>query len=177
MEKNIIRDGCCSRNKGAYWKLYKAYIFPSLLLFFLLAAGCNKEPEYLPGQSVQGIRAPISKVLFSPIAFDGAVLKIEGYIVGLIVEGQLDGEDAPSEAPGLNEDDSEDLTTLFKLMDTKGNYINIILPGTWEIYDDDYVIVGGTYRNNGNELEAHQFDVVEFEEDEREEEIQKRDDW
>jgi len=131
----------------------------------------------MPGQSVQGIRAPISKVLFSPIAFDGAVLKIEGYITDLIVEGQIDNENASSEAPGLSKADPEDLTTLFKLMDTKGNYVNIILPGTWEISDDDYLIVGGTYRKNGNELEARQFEVVEFKENEKEGEIQKRDEW
>gem|GEM_PF-787519 len=173
----MVRDSCSLRDKGVSWKFRKTYLFSSLLLIFLVAAGCNKKSEYMPGQSVQGIRAPISKVLFSPIAFDGAVLKIEGYITDLIVEGQIDNENASSEAPGLSKADPEDLTTLFKLMDTKGNYVNIILPGTWEISDDDYLIVGGTYRKNGNELEARQFEVVEFKENEKEGEIQKRDEW
>ncbi len=177
MQKNIIRDGCYLRVREASWILFKAYLLPSLLLILLIAAGCNKEPEYIPGLTVQGIRAPISKVLFSPIAFDGAVLKIEGHITDLIVEGQIEDSDAPSEVPEIEETDPEELTTLFKLMDTKGNYINIILPGTWELADDDYIIVGGTYRKNGNELEARQIEVVEFEEDDKEEEIQRRDEW
>lgn len=177
MQNNINTNHSFGIGRGAPSLLFKASISTVFLCFLIITAGCNKKPKYIPGQTVQGIRAPISKVLFSPIAFDGAMLKLEGYIVGLIVEGQIEDEDASSEAPGLSEDEPEELTTLFKLIDTKGNYVNVILPGTWEIYDDDYVVVGGTYRKNGNELEAREFEVVEFEEDKKEKEIQKRDEW
>lgn len=177
MQKNIIRDGCVLGDKGKSLNLFKMFLLPSVLLFLVMTAGCNKKPEYIPGQTVQGIRAPISKVLFSPMAFDGAVLKIEGHITDLIVEGQIEDGDAPSGVPEITDADPDDLTTLFKLIDTRGNYINIILPGTWDIVDDDYIVVGGTYRKNGNELHAREFEVVEFEEEKKEEEIQKRDDW
>ncbi len=177
MEKNIIRDGRVLGYKGESMNLFKMFLLSSVLLLLVITAGCNKEPEYIPGQTVQGIRAPISKVLFSPIAYDGAILKIEGYIIDLIVEGQIEDSDAPSEAPEITEADPEDLTTLFKLIDTKGNYMNIILPGTWDIAEGDYLVVGGTYRKNGNELHAREFEVVVFDEDEKEEEIEKRDEW
>ena len=153
------------------------YLLPAFFLILFIAAGCNKDPEYIPGQTVQGIRAPISKVLFSPIAYDGAQLKLEGHITDLIVEGEIDDEASPTEMPEIEETDPEELTTLFKLVDTKGNYVNIILPGTWEIVENDYVVVGGTYRKDGNELEARQFEVVDFKEDEREKIIQRRDEW
>ena len=177
MQKNIINDGCVLGDKGESWSLFKTCLLPSFLFFLIITTGCNKEPEYIPGQTVQGISAPISKVLFSPLAFDGAQVKVAGNIVGLIVEGSIDDAETPSGAPEVEETDPDDLTTLFKLMDTKGNYLNIILPGTWEIQDGDYVVVGGIYRKNGNEIEAREIELVEFEEEKREVEIEKRDEW
>ena len=168
MQKNIINHGCGAAFGGSFCK---TYLLPSFVLFLLITTGCNKEPEYIPGQTVQGIRAPIAKVLFSPIAYDGAILKLEGNIVGLVVEGEIDDSETPSGAPEIPESDPEELTTLFKLMDTKGNFINIILPGTWEIEDGDYVVVGGIYRKDGNEIEAREIELVEFDEEKREEEF------
>ncbi|MEE9238735.1 MAG: hypothetical protein V3U58_04155 [Thermodesulfobacteriota bacterium] len=55
-----------------------------------------------------------------------------------------------------------------------------MLPGEWEIVDNDYLIVGGIYRKNGNELEAQQFEIVDFEKKDekgRDKEIEKRDEW
>jgi hypothetical protein len=53
------------------------------------------------------------------------------------------------------------------------------MPGSWEIADDDYLIVGGIYRKNGNILEAGQFEkiVLEGDDKDKDEEIQKRDNW
>jgi len=148
-------------------KIERTYImFP---LFLLLAvAGCNKEPEYIPGLAIQGYRAPISKILFSPIAYDGATVAIEGF-VREYAEEKEDGSDTDT-----------DVTTTFKLTDLKGNYINILMPGPWEVVENDYLIVGGIYRKNGNELEARQFENVDFEEKDekdRDKEIEKRDEW
>jgi hypothetical protein len=148
-------------------KIEGTYIIIPLLLL-LLIAGCNKDPDYIPGLGIQGYRAPISKILFSPLAYDGATLAIEGFARDF-AEEPVDGSDT-----------SEDITTTFKLTDLKGNYIIILLPGQWEIVDNDYLIVGGIYRKNGNELEAQQFEIVDFEKKDekgRDKEIEKRDEW
>jgi hypothetical protein len=148
-------------------KIERTYIIIPLLLL-LLIAGCNKDPDYIPGLGIQGYRAPISKILFSPLAYDGATLAIEGFARDF-AEEPVDGSDT-----------SEDITTTFKLTDLKGNYIIILLPGQWEIVDNDYLIVGGIYRKNGNELEAQQFEIVDFEKKDekgRDKEIEKRDEW
>jgi hypothetical protein len=148
-------------------KIERTYIIIPLLLL-LLIAGCNKDPDYIPGLGIQGYRAPISKILFSPLAYDGATVAIEGFARDF-AEEPVDGSDT-----------SEDITTTFKLTDLKGNYIIILLPGQWEIVDNDYLIVGGIYRKNGNELEAQQFEIVDFEEKDekgRDKEIEKRDEW
>jgi hypothetical protein len=140
----------------------KLYLITAVLLS-LIAAGCNKEPEYIPGSSIQGFRAAISKILFSPIAYDGATLAVEG------IAAQVKETDTGQ----------EDIGTEFKLVDLNGNYINVDMPGSWEIADGDYLIVGGIYRKNGNILEAEQFEKIVLEGDDREqdEEIQKRDNW
>jgi len=148
-------------------KIERTYIIIPLLLL-LLIAGCNKDPDYIPGLGIQGYRAPISKILFSPLAYDGATVAIEGFARDF-AEEPVDGSDT-----------SEDITTTFKLTDLKGNYIIILLPGEWEIVDNDYLIVGGIYRKNGNELEAQQFEIVDFEKKDekgRDKEIEKRDEW
>jgi hypothetical protein len=133
------------------------------VLLFAVAAGCNKEPEYVPGMSVQGFRASISKILFSPIAFDGATVAVEG-IAASVSEVNPEREDAE---------------TTFRLVDLNGNFINVEMPGSWEIADNDYIIVGGIYRKNGNIIEAAQFELVELEGDDEDQdkEIQKRDNW
>jgi hypothetical protein len=132
-------------------------------MLFALAAGCNKEPEYVPGMTVQGFRASISKILFSPIAFDGATVAVEGIAASV---SEVDPE-------------QEDAMTNFRLVDLNGNFINVEMPGSWEIADNDYIIVGGIYRKNGNIIEAAQFELVELEGDDEDQdkEIQKRDNW
>ena len=133
------------------------------VMLFALAAGCNKEPEYVPGMTVQGFRASISKILFSPIAFDGATVAVEGIAASVT---EVDPE-------------QEDAETTFRLVDLNGNFINVEMPGSWEIADNDYIIVGGIYRKNGNIIEAAQFELVELEGDDEDQdkEIQKRDNW
>ena len=133
------------------------------VMLFALSAGCNKEPEYLPGMSVQGFRASISKILFSPIAFDGATVAVEGIAASV---SEINPE-------------QEDAETTFRLVDLNGNFINVEMPGSWEIADNDYLIVGGIYRKNGNILEAAQFELVELEGDDEDQdkEIKKRDNW
>jgi hypothetical protein len=144
------------------------------VLMILVVSGCNKKPEYIPGAGIQGYRAPIAKILFSPVAYDGATVAIEGFVRDY--KEEIDGETA--EESGAVE--ADDINTTFKLMDLNGNYINILMPGQWEVENNNYLIVGGIYRKNGNELEAQQFEKVYFEDkDEKgiDKEVEKRDEW
>ena len=143
-------------------RLYKTYLIAAVLVSLAVAA-CNKKPEYVPGSSVQGFRAAISKILFSPIAFDGATVAVEG-IVAQVKE--------------VNPE-QKDVSTEFKLVDLNGNFINVDMPGSWEIADNEYIVVGGIYRKNGNILEAEQFEKIVLEGDDKDqgEEIKKRDNW
>lgn len=147
-------------------------ILPALII--LVVSGCNKKPEYIPGAGIQGYRAPISKILFSPVAYDGATVAIEGFVKDYKQESDVETE---KEAGAV---EADDINTTFKLMDLKGNYINIIMPGQWEVENNNYLIVGGIYRKNGNELEAQQFEKVDFKDkDEKgiDKEVEKRDEW
>lgn len=141
-------------------------IMPMLLIFVFV--GCNKEPEYIPGAGIQGIREPIFRILLSPVAYDGAIVVIEGTVRDYSEEKET----------GSGSDDDYEAT--FELFDTKGAYITIRIPGQWEIADNDYLIVGGIYRKNPNEIEARQFEKVDFEDkDEKDidKEIEKRNEW
>lgn len=145
----------------------KLMILTPLLLIFILV-GCNKEPEYIPGAGIQGIREPMFKILLSPIAYDGAIVVIEGVVRNY----------SEQKVSGL--DNTDDVEATFQLFDTRGGSINIRMPGEWEIADNDYLIVGGIYRKNPNEIEAQQFEKVDFEdksEQDIDKEIEKREDW
>jgi len=146
-------------------------ILPVLML--LIVSGCNKKPEYIPGAGIQGYRAPISKILFSPVAYDGATVAIEGFVRDYKEESDEEVENADTV-------EADDIKTTFKLTDLNGNYINILMPGQWEVENNNYLIVGGIYRKNGNELEAQQFEKVDFEDkDDKgiDKEVEKRDEW
>ena len=141
---------------------FRTYLIAAVIVS-LACAACNKKPEYIPGSSVQGFRAAISKILFSPVAFDGAPVAVEGIV---------------SQLKEVNPE-QEDVSTEFRLVDLNGNYINVNMPGSWEIADNDYIIVGGIYRKNGNILEADQYEKIVLEELDKKqnEEIKKREDW
>jgi len=141
-------------------------IMPMLMVFVFV--GCNKEPEYIPGAGIQGIREPIFRILLSPVAYDGAIVVVEG-VVRDYSEQKEDGAEG-----------DDDIEATFKLFDTRGGSINIRMPGKWEIEDNEYLIVGGIYRKNPNEIDAQQFEKVDFEdknEKDIDKEIEKRDDW
>ena len=135
----------------------------AVILFSTLAA-CNKKPEYIPGSSVQGFRAPISKILFSPLAFDGSSVAVEGIV--------SDIKTSKAHTGGI--------MTNFKLTDLDGNFINVEMPGTWKLANKDYIVVGGVYRRNGNILEADQYEKIILEKKSKKEqkkEIEKREEW
>lgn len=138
-----------------------ALLIAVMIIASVLAAGCNKKPEYVPGSSVQGFRASISKILFSPIAFDGATVAVEGIVNKVVIENA-----GPEEAE-MN----------FILTDLNGNYVNVLMIGEWDIADNDYMVVGGIYRKNGNVIEAEQFEKIVLEQKDKDKEIKERDNW
>lgn len=159
-------QGNINKNKGL--ALFGKLFVTLTLLIVFASAGCNKEPEYIPGAGIQGYRAPISKILFSPLAYDGATVAVEGFV-----------RDYKEESEGSRPDEGY-VTATFKLTDLNGNYINIIMTGQWELENNYYLIVGGIYKKNGNEIEANQFEKVEFQDkDEKDidKEVEKRDEW
>ncbi len=109
-------------------------------------SGAKEKP--IPGANIAGIRTPITRILISPLAFDAAIVAVEG-LAHDVHEENLNGEEK----------------TIFKLSDLKGNYINIVIDGSWDIYENDYLIVGGVYRRAKNEIEATQLEKIKLEEE------------
>jgi hypothetical protein len=130
-------------------------ILPSLLLIFSITA-CGGEKE-IPAPQIGGIRTTISRILISPLAFDGAEVALEG-IAHDISEAKT-GEDVP--------------IIIFKLTDLGGNFINVSIPSSWVVMEDDYMVVGGIYRRAKNEIEAEQLEVIVLEEDLEEDKEEK----
>ena len=125
-------------------------LLPSLLLIFSIAA-CGGEKEILAPQ-ISGIRTTIERILINQLAFDAAQVAVEG-IAHDISEVKTD-QGVPS--------------VVFKLTDRAGNFIDVSIPTSWVVEEDDYVVVGGIYRRSKNEIEAQQLEVIVLEEDKKE---------
>ncbi|HEX9831270.1 MAG TPA: hypothetical protein VGA94_06240 [Thermodesulfobacteriota bacterium] len=126
-------------------------IKPSIILaiVLLIACGGGKEKE-IPGMNIAGIRTTISRILISPLAFDSAIVVVEGL-----------AHDVKKET--VNGGKTE--KTFFKLADLRGNFINVSILGKWEIVENDHLIVGGIYRRARNEVEAEQVEKIKLEEE------------
>jgi hypothetical protein len=122
-----------------------------VLVFLIIFGGCSSKEKYIPGMNIPGIRASITRILISPLAFDGAIVAVEGI-----------ARDVQKET--LNEEDK--VVTMFKLSDLQGNFINVSIPGTCDIVENDYLIVGGIYRRTKNEIEAEQIEKIQLEKNE-----------
>jgi hypothetical protein len=123
-------------------KLFLTALVPALLIMF---TGCgSRNEEEIPGANIAGIRASITKILISPLAFDGAVVAVEGLARDVKKENS-DGQNA---------------VTTFKLSDLQGNYIRVSIQGTLEILGNDYLVVGGIYRREKNEIEAQEIQKI-----------------
>ncbi|MEM4410017.1 MAG: hypothetical protein QXI19_14900 [Candidatus Caldarchaeum sp.] len=109
-------------------------------MLILSLAGCAKKEPPL-GYRISGIRAPLGKILVSPLAFDGAIVAVEG----IAKDVTTSTNDPPS--------------VTFKLSDLKGNYINVTLKGKHTLKENDYLVVGGVYRRASNEIEARELEV------------------
>jgi len=120
-----------------------------LVLITVSLISCSKKEKEISGMNVSGIRTTISRILISPLAFDGAIVAIEGLATDVRKE--------PSNGGGA---------TLFKLSDLKGNYINVSASGTWEILENDLLVVGGIYRRTENKIEAEQIEKIQLKENE-----------
>jgi hypothetical protein len=101
---------------------------------------------------ISGIRTTIERILINPLAFDAAQVALQG-IARDINEGKT-----PEGMP----------TIIFKLTDRAGNFINVSIPTSWVVMEDDYMVVGGIYRRSKNEIEAQQLEVIVLEDDKKE---------
>lgn len=122
-------------------------VLVSALLIILIGCG-NRNTEEIPGANIVGIRASITKILISPLAFDGAIVAVEG------LARDVKKEDS----------DGKKLVTTFKLSDLQGNFINVSTSGILEILENDYIVVGGIYRREKNEIEAQEIEKIQLEE-------------
>lgn len=120
-----------------------------MLVFSIAACGGEKE---IPAPQVMGIRTTVERILINQLAFDSAQVAVEG-IAHDISEAKTD-EGVP--------------ITIFKLTDRAGNYIDVSMPTSWVVEEDDYVVVGGTYRRLENQIEAQQLEVIVLDEDKKE---------
>jgi hypothetical protein len=125
-------------------------LLPSLLLVFSIAA-CGGEKKILAPQ-IGGIRTTVERILINQLAFDSAQVAVEGTAHD-ISEGKTD-EGIP--------------IALFKLTDRAGNFIDVSMPTSWVVKEDDYLVVGGIYRRSKNQIEAQQLEVVVLEEHKKE---------
>ena len=130
-------------------KLFLIALLPALLIMLTECGSRNKEE--IPGANIAGIRAPITKILISPLAFDGATVAVEGL------------------AHDVKKDDSNGQKTIitFKLSDLQGNFVNVSTSSTLEIMENDYLVVGGIYRREKNEIEAREIQKIQLEEKEK----------
>jgi hypothetical protein len=124
-------------------------LLPSLLLVFSITA-CGVEKE-IPGSQIAGIRTTIERILINQLAFDGAQVAVKG-VAHDISEAKA-GKGVP--------------IVVFKLTDRAGNFIDVSIPTSWVVEEDDYMVVGGIYRRSKNEIEAQQLEVIVLEEDKK----------
>lgn len=110
--------------------------------------GCAKETIPV-GAGIVGIRASINKILVFPLAFDGAIVVVEGIATEVSI-GQMQDEQT---------------ITKFKLANFSGTYINVVFDGSQEITDFNYVVVGGTYDRQKNEIAGKAFEAISSEEE------------
>jgi hypothetical protein len=119
----------------------------SAFLIIFVGCGSGKEKE-IPGANIAGIRASIRKILISPLAFDGAIVAVEGLVHDVKKESLTGGK----------------VATMFKLSDIQGDFINVSTTGVQQISENDYLIVGGIYRRAKNEIEAQEIEKIQLEE-------------
>ncbi|GBD38033.1 hypothetical protein HRbin37_00278 [bacterium HR37] len=108
-----------------------------LIITLLYMIGCTStgKKEQPLSTEIPGIKTQISKILISPLAFDGAIVVVEGIAKDV------------SYTRGI---------TKFKVSDTLGNFINVSFTKPLDIEEDDYIAVGGIYRRTKNEIEARE---------------------
>ena len=143
MSAKIFKVRSEGKNKG------KLILDIAIVFFSIILIGCaSKKEEEIPGAPIVGIRAPITKILLSPLAFDGAIVAVGG----LARDVRKENSNGPK------------AVTIFKLSDLQGNFINVSTSGTLEILENDYLVVGGIYRRAKNEIEAREIEKIQLEE-------------
>ncbi len=127
----------------------KNILFFGVIMVLLIACGGGKKEE-IHGMNITGIRTTISRILISPLAFDGAIVAVEGL-----------AHDVKKETESVEKNEK----TFFKLADLRGNFINVFISGKSEIFENDHLVVGGIYRRTTNVIEAEQAEKIQPEEE------------
>ncbi len=125
-------------------RLILTALVPALLI---ILTGCGHRSEEIPGANIIGIRATITKILISPLVFDGAIVAVEG------LAHDVKKESSKEQKP----------VTIFKLSNLQGDFINVSTSDTLEISENDYLVVGGIYRREKNEIEAQEIQKIQLE--------------
>ena len=109
----------------------------ALIIFVtsLLGCGSSKGSGSKYPINVTGIKTSISKIQISPIAYDRAIVAIQGNVVDII-----------------EEDYSEENNILFTLSDPEGFKIDVNYTGSSTISKGEIVIISGKYIKNENTI-------------------------
>ena len=86
-------------------------IILTLLLMLTITTSCSKTKKNIPEFNVPGVKTSISRILISPLAFDGAVVALTGYVKDVSIS------DDPSEPNLLNLSDGFDNRIIIEFHD------------------------------------------------------------
>ncbi|MGQ0793039.1 MAG: hypothetical protein ACT4NX_03015 [Deltaproteobacteria bacterium] len=117
-------------------------LLSALILALLVLSCAAAKKKEIPGDSIAGIRTSAQRILISPLAFDSALVVVEGVAQGVKV--------ASSGKKGI----------VFALADGRGNFIYVSAPDAWDVSEGDTLIVGGVYRKSENTIEALRMEKI-----------------
>ncbi len=113
----------------------------ALVAALLLVMGCAGPNTHSPTSypPMSGIQVSVSKILLSPLAFDGARVAVVG---------------AVHHVTAARDDKTGETVTRFFLTDPMGNHVTVVFPGAVSVREGETVAVGGIYRRSGNLIEG-----------------------
>lgn len=120
-------------------KKVSSYIIIAALILISISCGQKKDIEHL-GQDIPGVETRISRILINKYAFEKAIVKIKGKAKNTEIY----------ESQGILK---------FRLVDKKGNFVNVISNKLVEINEDDYLILSGVYNSAENLVVLDEFEV------------------
>lgn len=116
-----------------------SFIIISALILICVSCGLKKDIEH-QGENIPGVETRISRILINKYAFEKAIVKIKGKAKNTKIY----------ESQGILK---------FRLVDKKGNFVNVISNKLVEIKEDDYLILSGVYNSAENLVVLEEFEV------------------